>query len=578
MQIYSASRRAPGRRGGATGPLVWALLCLALPVAAGAQPVLGGGEDATVLRKGRARIRLGGAFESAAERFDADGNRLPLGSSASFDTLSARLLPTLGPLQDSLRLLTGSSALGASLGQLRTDLRVDVQALPLTVEYGVLDRLTLSIVVPVVRTRSTVNPTVNPTGTEGNLGFNPARASGGSAVFTRNAVLATELVQATDALRALVTACAAPTPTDPRCTGFPAARAQALVAEAAAFRSRVSYVYGTGATSPGQRFVPIAGTPAQRAVEARVDSLSRAFRSFQIASLRATSTPAGATQRLGIGGLQTILTDDDYGIAGDSLRGIVQSGTGDIDLAASFQWLDTFRGDERARLAPRGFQARSSVTAGYRLGTGSGDFPFTWYDVPTGTGASALLLRSTTDLVFGPRLWATVAMRAIQPFAVQQELRVPAYAGQALVPRYRQVTVDRTLGRELQFELTPRYNLGDTFSVLAQYQLRTRAADRNRGLFTIEFADGTPSELVDASILDVDTEAREQRAGLGVAYSTLAAYARGRSTLPIEVSWLYRQTVAGSGSTVQRATGQQVQVRVYLRILGERTRGIAGVR
>jgi hypothetical protein len=29
---------------------------------------------------------------------------------------------------------------------------------------------------------------------------------------------------------------------------------------------------------------------------------------------------------------------------------------------------------------------------------------------------------------------------------------------------------------------------------------------------------------------------------------------------------------------VQRATGQQVQVRVYLRVLGERTRGIAGVR
>jgi hypothetical protein len=180
--------------------------------------------------------------------------------------------------------------------------------------------------------------------------------------------------------------------------------------------------------------------------------------------------------------------------------------------------------------------------------------------------------------VFGRRAWATVAVRAIQPFAVQQELRVPAYAGQVLVPRYRQVSVDRTLGRELQFELTPRYNLGDTFGVLAQYQLRTRAADRNRGQFTIDFADGGPSELVDASILDDDTEAREQRAGFGVVYSTLAAYSRGRSTLPIEVSWLYRQTVAGSGGTVQRATSQQVQVRVYLRVLGERTRGVAGVR
>ena len=580
MQIFSASRRVPGRRGAAIGPLARALtgLCLALPAAVDAQPVLGGGEDATVLRRGRARIRLGGVFESGAERYDVDGNRIPLGSSASFDTLGARLLPTLGPLQDTLRLLTGSSALGASLGQLRTELRVDVQTIPLTAEYGVFDRLTLSILVPIVRTRSSVNPLVNPTGTEGNLGFNPARASSSTSTLARNTTLTTQLGQASDALRALVTTCAAPNAADPRCTGFPAARAQALLAEAAAFRSRVAYVYGTGPTTPGQRFVPVAGTPAQRAVDARVDSLSRAFRSFQIASLSATSTPQGATQRLGIGGLQTILTDDDYGIAGDSMRGIVRGGTGDIDVAATVQWLDTFRGDERARLAPNGFQARSSLTAGYRLGTGSGDFPFTWYDVPTGTGASALLLRSTTDLVFGRRAWATVAVRAVQPFAVQQELRVPAYGGQVLVPRYRQVTVDRTLGRELEFEVTPRYNLGDAFSVLAQYQLRTRAADRNRGQFTIEFVDGTPSELVDASILDVDTEAREQRAGLGVAYSTLAAYARGRSTLPIEVSWLYRQTLAGSGVTVQRATGQQVQVRVYLRILGERTRGIAGVR
>jgi hypothetical protein len=467
--------------------------------------------------------------------------------------------------------------LGTSLGQLRTDLRVDVQTIPLVVEYGLLDRLTLSVLVPVVRTRSTVNPTVNGTGAEGNLGMNPA-GTGGSAAFGRNATLTTELGQSSAALRTLITTCAAPGPTDPRCTGFAAARAQALIAEAATFADRIAYVYGTGAGRPGQRFVPIAGTPAQRAVDARVDSLSRAFRSFQIATLRATSTPQGATQRLGIGGVQSILTDDDFGIAGDSLRGIVQSGTGDIDLAATFQWLDTFRGDERARLAPTGFQARSSVTAGYRVGTGSGDFPFTWYDVPTGSGASALLLRSTTDLVFGRRAWATVSVRAVQPFAVQQELRVPAYAGQVLVPSYRQVPVDRTLGRELQFELTPRYNLGDTFGVLVQYQLRTRAADRNRGLFTIEFADGTPSELVDASVLDVDTEAREQRAGLGVVYSTLAAYSRGRSTVPIEVSWLYRQTVAGSGGTVQRATGQQVQVRVYLRVLGARTRGIAGVR
>jgi hypothetical protein len=578
LQNLDAIRRAPRRRGGATRPLLRALLGLALPVVLGAQPVLGGGEDATVLRKGRARLRLGGALESAAERFDADGNRLPLGVASSLDTLGSRFLPGLAPLQDTLRLLTGQSTLGASLGELRNDVRVDVQTIPLLAEYGVLDRLTLSVFVPVIRTRSSVRATVNGTGTEGNIGFNPARATGGSAALQRNATLTGQLDQATAALRTLVSACTVSAPTDPRCTNFPTARANALITEAAAFRSRVAYVYGTSSASPGQRFVPIAGTPAQRAVNSRVDSLSRAFASFQITTLSATSTPLGASQRLGIAGLQTILSDDAYGIAGDSVRGILRSNTGDVELAGTFQWLDTFHGNEAARLAPTGFNARSSVTAGYRLGTGSGDFPFTFFDIPAGTGASAILFGATTDLVLGRRAWATVAVHGAQPLAVQQPLRVPAYAGQYYVPAYREVTVDRTLGRELQLEVTPRYAFGDAFSVWAQYQYRTKAADENRGTFQIDFADDSPSETVDASILDVDTEAREQRAGIGVAYSTLAAYARGRSSLPVEVSWVYRQTLAGRGGSVYRNTGQQVQVRFYFRVLGQRARGVTGVR
>ena len=559
-------------------PLLRALLALALPALLGAQPVLGGGEDATVPRKGRVRLRLGGLVESAADRFDAQGNRLPLGAASSFDTLGARLLPSLGPLQDTLRLLAGQPTLGTSLGQLRNDVRVDVQTIPIQVEYGVLDRLTLSLLVPVIRTRSTVNASVNGTGVEGNLGFNPARGTAGTAAFQRNAVLTNQLEQASASLRTLVNTCSVTPPTDPRCTNFPTARATALIAEATNFRSRVAYVYGTGTASPGQRFVPIAGTAAQRAVNSRVDSLSRAFAAFQITSLAATSTPLGANQRLGIGGVQSILTDEAYGIASDSLRGILRSNTGDVELAGSFQWLDTFGGDEAARLAPVGFQARSTVTAGYRLGTGSGDFPFTLFDVPAGTGASAILLGSTTDLVLGRRAWATVSVRATQPLAVQQPLRVPVFAGQFYVPAYREVTVDRTLGRELQFELTPRYAFGDAFSVWAQYQYRTKAADENRGTFEVQLAEGAPAEVIDASVLDVDTEAREQRAGIGVAYSTLAAYTRGRGSLPVEISWVYRQTLSGRGGTVARNSGQQVQVRFYFRLLGASAGRVGGVR
>lgn len=568
-------------------PRAVAALLAVLPALLSAQPVLGGGDDATVLRRGRARIRIGGILETATERYGGRGGPLdqrePLGADASFDTLGVGFLPRfLQPLQDTLRVLTGAPGFVASLGQLRTDIRTDVQTIPLSAEFGVLDRLTLSVLVPYVRTRSTVNPVVNPTGAEGTLGFNPAGDfAGGTGVTTalaRNRQATQQLGAAAAELRALSTACAAPTAMDPRCTDFPAAAAAALVSEAAALQSRIGYVYGTGTAGSGRPFVPVAGTAPQRAVEARIADLSRRFGTFQITSLSAGSTPAGATARLGLAGLQTILTNEAFGIVGDSLRGLVRSGSGDIELAATLQWLDTFRGDEQARLSPRGLQLRSAVTAGYRFGTGSGDFPFTWFDVPTGSGVNALLFRSATDVVFGRRFWASAIVRVAQPLADQPFVRVPTTPDEAFVSVFREVPIDRTMGRELQLELNPRVALSDFFSVWGHYQLRSKAADRNRGTFELPADGDQPAMTIDASILDVESEAREQRAGIGVSYSTLAAYTRGKSSLPMEVSWLYRRSLAGSGGQVLRASSQQVMVRTYFRLLGDRTRNVTGVR
>ncbi len=573
-------------RSAARAALSTALLAL-LPAILPAQPVLGGGEDATVLRRGRARIRIGGLLESSTERYGGRGGTLDqregIGADASFDSLGVGFLPdVLQPLQDTLRLLTGRPGYLASLGQLRTSTRIDVQTIPFTAEYGVLDRLTLSLMIPYVRTRSTVNPVVNPTGTEGTLGFNPATAFGGGSGTTtaaaRNQQATRQLGAAAAELRALATACAATGATDPRCTNFPTAAATALAAEATTLQSRIGYVYGTGGANTGRPFVPIAGTAPQRAVEAQIADLARRFGTFQITSLAATSTPAGATARLGLAGLQTILSDEAFGIAGDSLRGLVRSGSGDIELAGTLQWLDTFRGDERARLAPTGVHFRSAITAGYRLGTGSGDFPSFWYDVPTGSGVNAMLLRSATDVVVGRRFWASAVVRVVQPLADRPVVRIPATPDEVFVPLYREAQIERTLGRELQLELNPRLALTDFFGIWGQYQLRSKQADRNRGTFELPAEGELPAVTVDASILDVESEAREQRAGIGVNYSTLAAYARGASSFPLEVSWLYRRSLGGEGGQVLRTSSQQVMVRVYLRILGDRARNVTGVR
>ena len=380
-----------------------AALALLHPTRVLAQPVLGGGDDATVLRRGRARVRILGILESSSERYGSAGVREPLGAGASYDTLGLRFLPGLAPVRDTLRALVADQSLALSLGSLTTAVRVNTQTLPLSVEYGLFERVTLSVLVPIVRTQSSVNGVLDPLASGANIGFNPAdtltSATTAAGALARNRLFVRQVTGASTALRALQATCAVPNAADPRCATFTPAQATALLTEAAALQSRIGYVYGTGTFNSGVRFVPVAGSPLQRAVEGRVANLSQRFRSFGVDSLAATTTPLGAQSRLGLGGLQSILSRGEFPFAGDSLRGRRLSGTGDVELAATMQWLDTFHGDERARLAPTGLHLRSSVTAGYRLGTGSGEFPGIWFAVPTGSGASALLLRSATDIV-----------------------------------------------------------------------------------------------------------------------------------------------------------------------------------
>lgn len=568
-----------------------ALVALACPpVALVAQPVLGGPEDATIARRGTARVRIQGAIGTTTERFGgrsgtgSDDTREPLGIDFSPDTLGARFLPEIGPLGDSLAALAGRQGLALSLGAVQTRARVSQQLIPLAAELGIFDRVSVSLTIPLVRTRSSVDVRVNEGGATGNLGFNPANAalSGTTANAARaqNAALTGQLAQARAALEARLTACAA-APTDPGCGGFANAGAvRQLAAEALATEQRIARLYGTGTgAAGGARFVPLAGSDAQRAVDARLAELVGRFRGYGITALSDTARPYSARARLGIAGFQRILADPAFGIGSDSLRSTARQGTGDVELAAHVQWLDTFGGNEQARLAPRGLQLRSTATAGWRFGTGFLPLPDIYFDQPTGTGASALLLRSATDVTWGRRLWGTLSVRAALPLADRQLLRIPLSPEDVFVPAYRQQEVARRSGREIQVDLAPRYTLADVLAVWAHYGWRSKQSDRYTGAFTVDEAGpGGESVSFDASALDQESAATEQRVGIGLTYSTVAPYARRRGNLPVEISFAHFETIAGSGGVVPRLSVDQLQVRVYFQLFGERRGGRTGVR
>jgi hypothetical protein len=578
-QVRGRSGLPRWRRGWASG--VALLGAGLLGTAAGrplhAQPVVGGFDDATVPGRGETRIRLGGIFSTFDDRYGGfstapDDRRAPAGSRYTFDALGVAQLPLLSPLQQALAGITEGTPEAVSLGRTVGLARGSYLTFPVSGELGITRRFSLGVTVPTVRSRHVVDVRVNPDGTTGNIGFNPAiEASFPSAALAagareRNRAVQTQFTAAVTALQQLLTTCpTSSTGTVPAgCERVVANRAAAtaLVTSATSFAQGVARVYGAGSgtSANGLAFVPVAGSSLQQQVERRLAALRQQFRDFGIESIATGTAPVGSPARIAAAGLQRILVTPAFGIQADSLASITRSSTGDIDVVGNVLLVDTF-GAGLARLTPTGFHVRATATAGFRVGfSGGEDAPTLLTDLPTAGGENALLFRGAADLAFGRRAWATVAARWASPLADEQVVRITDVPEQPFPGIERQQLVGRKLGRELELQLTPRWSFGDYLAVAAQYSLRDKAADEFTGTFTLDSAAG--GGALDASTLGIGTAAREQRVGFGLTYSTVAAYLKRRSNVPIEVSLLHLETISGSGGIPKLST-DVIQLRIY---------------
>jgi hypothetical protein len=534
---------------------------------AGAQPVLGAGDDATLPAPGQLRVRVLPGFNSAATRAGGPagtgGGRAPIGGEFSTDAFGPAQLPGLAAPRDTLRAVTGRSDLALSLGSVQVRGRTSTQTVPTLIEYGVTRRLALAVTLPFARVRWYLDADVNAGGGSGNFGLNPVRdATAGQAALQQNARALQNLDNAITLLRAQ------------------GAAAAGLVAEAQRFRNGIAAVYGAGgAQSPGAVAVPLAGSDAQAAVAQRLAALSGQFAERGV-RLDPAVLPAASRARVGTAAFYDLLRDPALGLgvgAGtvNPLGSFDLAGQGDFDFVANAQLLDTFGGAGRegvlrARTAPAGgVRLRATVGAGWRLGVAEGPLAPLLFQLPQGEGASAALGRAALDVAVGRRFSASGVARVAVPVSDRQTLRV-ADAGQPYAPAYRYQTVERRLGREVQLEVTPRYALTQAFAVVAQAAVRDRGEARYAGQFSLTDAEtgGLGPATFDASGLGAGTAARDVRAGFGLAYSTLAGYARGRSRLPVELSYLRLVPVSTSGGAVPSVTTDLLSVRVHAQLFG----------
>jgi hypothetical protein len=536
-----------------------------------AQRVAGPGDDAIMVPRGAIRFSATSDWSSFDQRFGAGtpatgaSGLQPLGSDFTVDSIGVRQLPGLTGLQSELRGLAGDPEWNPTLGNSLLSLRDRVSTFTFRVEAGLVRRLSIGVDVPYVVTRANPFFNVNTSGTEGNIGFNPALTN--TAAAAQNATLLSQFTASAASLAQKLSDCAA----NPGAAGCPElnaqrASAQSLIDNSTAFATGVNTVYGA---SP---FVPIRGTDAQLAIEARVaafKALYAQFAGFGVPQIT-SSGPFASQNRITVTDAQQILSDPAFGISADPLTTTSRSHFGDIAIGGKLSLFDSFGGSTEERMSPHGLNFRTAIGGAFELPTGQVESPNNFIDVGTG-GTKAIEGRWFADLLIGSHFWESFVVRVNKPFADDQEMRIVDVPGTEFAPLYSRQTVHRALGRTIQFETSPRLVINDFFSVGGQYVYRHKAQDQYTGTFTIPAAVTGFSEVtLDATALGMDTETKEQRASGGLTYSNLYAFEQGRAKLPFEVTYLHSQTISGSGRTQPKSFSDAIQLRVYFPVFGRR--------
>lgn len=477
--------------------------------------------------------RFDEVYDAAA---DSANHLHPLGQSFSASQLGVRQFPGLATAENALRTLTGAPNLSLNLGQSLATANTRIVTTPLMLQYGVTDRLTIGAMVPVVQTHSTVFVELNPRslGTPAtiNAGPNPVRSNNAAAIQANTALLA-QLKSAHDSLTDFVARCQ-----QSNCGSLSDAN-QAL-ATTDAYLAAVKTVYGTD--SQASLFAPF-GT-AQAQIVANLGTLQNTINGLFGSNYFTFGPPAAANGIAAQFQLQQLATANP-GVAFDSLGSPDRIGIGDVEVSARFKLLDGFAD------TTRGMNLRATLLGVARIGTGrppTGTVPF---EVGTGTGQTSADAGAIVDVRFGRRVMATVGAQYTSYFTSSDVARLPN-SDYALFPLDVPIAGSWREGDALQVEATPRISLTDYFTFFGAYTFRHQAASKYTS--------------PDAPVLPLFAATTEQRAGLGFGYSTVTRYVRGRSFLPIELSFTHLETLTATGGLVPKYGRDQIELRIYYRL------------
>ena len=479
--------------------------------------------DPTTPRRGVFRISALSAWERYDARFAANGT-LPLGAIFNTDTLGVAQIPQLDTIQSAIAAALGSP-FKLDLGAAKLNATARANIVPIGIEYGITDRLSVGVVFPVVRQRVAVefvtypyrfdlsrcfpvdstNPT--PCHSSANVGPNPNRTSATAAAV--NLQVQAEFTDAESQLAAKLAACQA----DNSGAGCAQVLAQGpqLLQASQSFASAVAALYGDGSTpTGGMAFVPSRSSTAQAAIAARVAGFNTQYRTLLGSGTDLlTTVPAGAGFA-GSADIQNYLVNE---LGRDSLGNVERLGYGDVEIGARLRLL------ERLRDSVRGIGTLATVAASVRLPTGSLLSPSEISDMRLGSGRVIVDSRGILDV--RSRRFGLLAS---------------AHAGIAVsTPDSTRAVPDK---RVIDLDVAPRYHVSEPLAIHLAYSLRA-----------------------------YDVSGTEQLAGGGVSYLSPSVYRRGAPSVPVEMRFTHLETISGTAGRPKFFI-DQIELRIYWRLFG----------
>jgi hypothetical protein len=510
--------------------------------------------DASAVPRGRAAIEMRFSPARWSEVFGggagANGSSpRNVGWSLSADSLGVRALPALAPAETAIRTLTNLPNFQVTAGKLVTIADSRVLTVPLILQYGLTNKLTLGVMVPLVETRSVLAVRLNPAAGFANVGPNPGltdpqrRAS--------SAALVGSLQQASTALQQKLSACQS-TPTDPACASLLAQRADAesLIQSGTAFASAIEQLYGTDADHPGQPFVPISGGLVERAIDFQLERLAARFATY-LGSNAVAGAVSGAIGPAANAELQGLLTS----IGRDTIAPVDRSSIGDISVGATYQLVNTLS-DSMSR---RGF--RIALNGTFRIGTGEPADRNRLFDIGTGYGQNGVELAAAADAQLGSRFSGTAIASYTQQLGTIDVARVPTTGGNAL-PLTAPTPGTYSAGNVLLASIKPRLRVSGFLALDGQYTLTHTAADKYTLGPAVTDSSGNVISVAPAPPFGL-AAATTHQIGFGFSYSTIATGDARPLRLPFELSFSHLETIAASGGPVPKIFRDQVALRIY---------------